>query len=161
MGVEPASHPASQGRGDADFPLPEMSSLEETLADYHTLGATTGPQIVAHHRAELTRAGVTPAAELLAIPDGRWTRIGGLVIARQHPTTVRGLIFVTVEDETGHANAVVLPDVFERHRAALLSSPLLVIEGPLQNVDGVATVKARRLLPFGPRLPRLSSHDFR
>jgi error-prone DNA polymerase len=73
---------------------------------------------------------------------------------------VRGLIFVTLEDETGHANAVIMPEVFASHRAMLLGSPLLVIEGPLQNVDGVATVQARRLRRFGaaPAVPR--SHDF-
>ncbi len=141
-------------------PLPGMSSLEETLADYRTLGATAGPQIVARWRAALARAGVTPASDVLGLPDGRWTRIGGLVIARQHPTTVRGLIFVTLEDETGHANAVVMPGVFERYRAVLLDSPLVVIEGPLQNVDGVASVKAKKLHPFGGPVPS-RSHDFR
>ena len=104
--------------------------------------------------------GVVRAKDILALPNGRWTRIAGLVIARQHPTTVRGLIFVTLEDETGHANAVIMPEVFAVHRATLLGSPLLVIEGPLQHVDGVATVQARKLRRFGEALAVPRSHDF-
>ncbi|MHB8419598.1 MAG: DNA polymerase III subunit alpha [Myxococcales bacterium] len=153
----------SGARGSVDRaapPLPEMDAYEETLADYRTAGVTVGPQVVAHHREELDRAGVTRAAGVLDRRHGLWTRIGGLVIARQHPTTVRGLVFVTVEDETGHANAVVLPEIFARHRELLLEANLLVIEGPLQNVDGVATVQARKLWRFGRDVPAPRSHDF-
>ncbi len=141
-------------------PLPGMGVYEETLADYRTTGLTVGPQVVAHHRPELERAGVSRAADVLGLPHGRWARIGGLVIARQHPTTVQGLVFVTVEDETGHANAVVLPEVFARHRQLLLEAPLLVIEGPLQNLKGVAAVQARKLWRFGEEVAVPGSHDF-
>jgi len=149
--------PRNPGEGAA---LPEMDAYEETLADYRTSGVTVGPQVVAHHREELRRAGVARAVDVLDLPHGRWARIGGLVIARQHPTTVRGLVFVTVEDETGHANAVVLPEVFARHRRLLLEARLLVIEGPLQNLRGVATVQARKLWGFGRDVVTPRSHDF-
>jgi error-prone DNA polymerase len=151
---------AGRARPSGEAPLPEMGDYEQTLADYRSHSLTVGPQLVAFHRKELEGEGVVRAVDVLALPNGRWTRIAGMVIARQHPTTVRGLIFVTLEDETGHANAVIMPEVFASHRAMLLGSPLLVIEGPLQNVDGVATVQARRLRRFGaaPAVPR--SHDF-
>jgi error-prone DNA polymerase len=151
---------AGKSKPERAAPLPEMGSYDETLADYRTHALTVGPQLVAYHRLRLQAAGVVRAADVLGLPNGRWTRIAGLVIARQHPTTVRGLIFVTVEDETGHANAVIMPEVFAAHRALLLGSPLLVIEGPLQNVDGVATVQAKRLQPFGDRVAAPRSHDF-
>jgi error-prone DNA polymerase len=142
-------------------PLPEMDTLERTFADYRTQDLTVGPHLVAHHRDRLSKAGVTRAVDVLKLPNRHWTRIGGLVITRQRPTTASGLIFLTLEDETGHSNAVVLAAIFDRYRSLVLDESLLVIEGPLQNVDGVATVQARHLWPFGraPEVP--ASHDFR
>ncbi|MHB1846381.1 MAG: DNA polymerase III subunit alpha [Deltaproteobacteria bacterium] len=142
-------------------PLAELTDLERTLADYRTQGLTVGPQLVQHFRPWLTRQGVVCAKDVLRQPNRARIRIGGLVITRQRPATAKGIVFVTVEDETGQANAVVRPEVFERHRALVLEAPLVIIEGPLQNLDGVATVTAQRLLPFGERLPTPASHDFR
>ncbi len=157
----PAAPPWKGGGNGEASPLPEMAPFEETLADYRTHGLTVGPQLVAHLRPELERLGVVRASDVRGRPNRAWTRIGGLVITRQRPATAKGLVFVTVEDETGQANAVVRPEIFAKERALVLGAPLLVLEGPLQNVDGVATVDARKLTPFGQVEKGPRSHDFR
>jgi error-prone DNA polymerase len=145
-------------------PLPAMSSLDETLADYRGTGITTGPQLLAHLRPALDARGVLRAADLQTAPGGTSVCTAGHVIVRQRPGTAKGFLFLTLEDETGLANVVVTPDMFQKHRGLIHSSPLLQVEGPLQKVDGVIHVRARRFVPLGLRdvgrseLPR--SHDF-
>ncbi len=125
-------------------PLPEMSKMERTLADYRGSGVTVGPHLMKYLRAELSRDGVVSARELAGMGDGRWVKVAGLVIVRQRPGTAKGFCFLTLEDETGVSNAVVVPDLFERHRALIHRASLLEVEGPLQVVDGVIHVRARR-----------------
>ena len=122
-----------------------MSPLDRTLADYKGTGITVGPQIMRHMREPLTAAGVLRARDLRAARDGQWAKIAGLVIVRQRPGTAKGFCFITLEDETGTANAVVVPDMFQRYRAVIHTAALLQIEGPLQRVDGVIHVRARRI----------------
>jgi error-prone DNA polymerase len=158
---------ASTATADDD-PLPPMSPLDETLADYRGTGITTGPQLLAHLRPALDARGVKRAVDLQTAPGGAWVSTAGHVIVRQRPGTAKGFLFLTLEDETGLANAVVTPDMFQKHRALIHSSPLLQVEGPLQKVDGVLHVRARRFVPLDLRnltaadrshLP--PSHDFR
>jgi error-prone DNA polymerase len=151
-----------------DDPLPPMSPLDETLADYRGTGITTGPHLLAHLRPALDARGVTRAADLQAAPGGAWVRTAGHVIVRQRPGTAKGFLFLTLEDETGLANVVVTPDMFQKHRALIHSSPLLQVEGPLQKVDGVLHVRARRFVPLdlsdvtaAARSHLPPSHDFR
>jgi error-prone DNA polymerase len=125
-------------------PLKEMSNVERTLADYQGTGMTVGPQIMKHLRAELTREGVLRAGDLATAPAGGWVKLAGLVIVRQRPGTGRGVCFLTLEDETGVGNAVVVPDLFRQHRVLIHTATLLLVEGPLQKVDGVVHVRARR-----------------
>ena len=95
-------------------------------------------------RAELRRAGVVRACDLGKMSDGRWVKVAGLVIVRQRPGTAKGFCFITLEDETGVSNVVVVPDLFQRHRALIHGAALLQVEGPLQVVEGVIHVRARR-----------------
>jgi error-prone DNA polymerase len=130
-----------------------MSPLDRTLADYTGTGITVGPHIMKHLRAELARDGVLRASDLRAARNGQWVKVAGLVIVRQRPGTAKGVCFITLEDETGIANAVVVPDMFQRYRALIHTATLLLVEGPLQKtspepsrrVDGVIHVRARRL----------------
>jgi error-prone DNA polymerase len=151
-GIAPAS---------ADSPLPELTPLEETLADYRRSGITTGPHILAHLRDELRARGVLTAAQLRDVSDGRRVRTAGHVIVRQRPGTAKGFCFLTLEDETGTSNAILTPRQFARFRVPLHTAGILEIEGPLQNVDGVLHVRVRSLRPLAPRggVPR--SHDYR
>jgi error-prone DNA polymerase len=121
-----------------------MSPLERTLADYKGTGITTGPHLMRHLREGLNDEGVMRACDLSAAKDGRWVKVAGLVIVRQRPGTAKGFCFLTLEDETGICNAVVVPDMFQKHRALIHTSSLLLLEGPLQVVDNVIHVRARR-----------------
>jgi error-prone DNA polymerase len=87
--------------------------------------------------------------------------VAGVVVVRQRPGTAKGFVFITVEDETGFANAIVTPPVFERHRRTIVGAHALVIEGTVQNLEGVVSIKADRFEPVGGRPAAIDvSHDF-
>ena len=130
-----------------------MSPIERTLADYKGTGITVGPHIMTHLRESLARDGVLRAADLAGARNGQWAKIAGLVIVRQRPGTAKGFCFITLEDETGTANAVVVPDMFHRYRAVIHTAAILLIEGPLQKSDGVIHVRARRMCELSSRTP--------
>lgn len=134
--IRPAPGPA---------PVPSMTPLEETLADYTATSVTTGVHLLAHVRRQLRATGVLSAAELATVADGTWVRVVGHVIVRQRPGTAKGFCFLTLEDETGTANAVLTPAVFERVRLLLNTSPVIEISGPVQRVDHVTHIRAREL----------------
>lgn len=136
--------------------LPEMTALERTLADYRNSGVTVGQHLMHHLRQELPERGLRRAAELATLTHGRWVSVAGRVIVRQRPGTAKGMCFLTLEDESGLANVAVRPDVFAAHRTLLHGAALVQAEGPLQSVDGVVHVVARRLkeVPFPGRPAR-------
>jgi len=141
-------------------PLPGMTALEETLADYSATGLTVGPQLMAHLREQLRGRGILSAAELNEAKHGSIVKTAGVVIVRQRPGTAKGFLFVTLEDETGISNLIVTPDLFHANRALLQRAPILLAAGPLQKVDGVTAIRARRFaeIKIGAELPQ--SHDF-
>jgi error-prone DNA polymerase len=102
-----------------------------------------------------------PAARLKHGRNGRPVRVAGLVICRQRPGTAKGFLFLSLEDETGIANVIVTPDLFERHRATLTGESFLLIEGILQNTGGLVSVKASRVEGLGGARDPVPSHDFR
>jgi error-prone DNA polymerase len=104
--------------------------------------------------------GVRTASELRRIPNGRRVRIAGCVIARQRPGTARGFVFLSLEDETGIANAIIVPDLFDSNRVTVTRAPFLLIEGHLQQQDGVTSVKAERVVPLEVTRAEPRSHDF-
>ena len=140
-------------------PLPEMSPLDETVADYAGLHLTTGPHLMTYVRPQLDRRGVVPTAALDAIDDGAIVRVAGAVIVRQRPGTAKGFVFLTMEDETGMVQAIIRPDLFLKHRAFLVSTPVLLVEGPLQKQDGTISIKARRFEAVNADAA-VESHDF-
>jgi error-prone DNA polymerase len=162
-GLERESHSLFAGLApdDGESPLAEMTPLEATLADYRRSGLTPGPQVLAHLRAELDARGVLPAAALREARDGRRVRTAGHVIVRQRPETAKGFCFLTLEDETGTANAILTPRAFRRFRVPLHTAAIVEIEGPLQNVDGVIHVRVRGLRPLVAREGLPASHDYR
>ena len=142
---------ASRGEGpllrgvpepDTASPLQAMDREERLVADFRGTGLTVGPHPMAYRRAELKAQGIRSAAELEKVPNGQWVRAAGCVIARQRPGTARGFVFLSLEDETGIANAIVTPDLFEQNRLLLVGEKFLLIEGVLQNLDNVISVKA-------------------
>jgi error-prone DNA polymerase len=145
----------------APSPLPEMTDDEEIAADFDGTGVTTGPHPVSFVREQLTRAGVVSAAALASVPHGRRARIAGVVIVRQRPGTAKGFVFITLEDETGFTNAIVTPDRYQRHRSLLVSTNALIIEGVVQNQQGVIAIKADGFQPLYGRPGEVDmSHDF-
>ena len=158
---DPRSLFAGRHPSDEPSPLRELGPFEETLADYRRSGITTGPHVMAHLRATLRQRGVLSAAELRDVPNGRAVRTAGLVIVRQRPGSAKGFCFLTLEDETGTSNAILTPQAFRRFRVPLHASSLVLIEGPLQNVDDVVHVRVHRLSPLAAREGLPDSHDYR
>jgi len=146
--------------GPAGSPLPEMRADEETTADYRATEMTTGPHLVQHIRASLAAASVSTTEALREMPDGRRVRTAGAVIVRQRPGTAKGFVFLTLEDETGMAQAIVRPDLFREQRSVIVGSPGLVVEGILQKTDGALSVKAERFWSLR-EFRGTPSHDFR
>ena len=126
-------------------PLTPMNTEERLWADYRGTGLTIGKHPMAHRRAEMNALGVKRAIDLERIPDGRVVRIAGSVIVRQRPGTAKGFVFLSMEDETGIMNAIITPDTFDRYKFEVLGERFLLIEGVLQNLDGVISVKAARI----------------
>jgi error-prone DNA polymerase len=141
-------------------PLQSMTTDERLVADYAGVGLTTGPHPMAYHRAALREEGIFSAMELTEQANHRLVRIAGCVIARQRPGTAKGFVFLSLEDESGIANIVLTPDIFERDRMIVTRSRFLLIEGTLQNRDGVVHVKAQRIEPLDMHGLQISSHDF-
>ena len=133
---------------DEASPLAQMTPEERLVADFHGTGLTVGPHPMAYRRADLRRAGVLSAQELTQVPHGRHVRTAGCVIARQRPGTAKGFVFLSLEDETGIGNAIISPDILERNRLLILSEKFLLLEGELQNQEGVISVRVERVAPM-------------
>ncbi len=145
---------------DEDSPLARMTTQERLIADYDGVGLTTGRHPMSYRRAELRAMKVTQAIDLPNKRNGTLVRIAGNVIVKQRPGTAKGLLFISLEDETGVSRAVVMPDIFEKYRVPIMRHNYLLIEGKLQNVDGVVTVKAARISPLEISAATTQSHDF-
>src|SRR5205085_3992599 len=140
--------------------LHPMTDSERLNTDFRGTHLTIGRHPMSFHRDRLNELNVIPANRLLSVPNGRIIRIAGCVICRQRPGTAKGLVFLSLEDETGISNAVLMPDVFDRERANLLDNSYLMIEGEMQNIHGVTSVKAARVVPLHVAEEAVPSHDF-
>jgi error-prone DNA polymerase len=145
---------------DTSSPLRPMNAEERLVADFGGTGMTVGPHPMAYQRARMQTMGIRTAKELSHIPHGQHLRIGGCVIARQRPGTAKGFVFLSLEDETGVANAILNPNLFQQNRLLVSSEQFLLIEGVLQNQDNVISVKAERVLPLRITGAKTTSHDF-
>ncbi len=137
-----------------------MTPEERLVADFRGTGLTVGPHPMAYRRAEMKALGAKTAIELPQLPKGKYVRIAGCVIARQRPGTANRFVFLSLEDETGIANAIITPDIFERNRLTIVQEQFLLVEGKLQNQDNVVSVKAERVRPLLITKAETSSHDF-
>ena len=151
--VERAARPAGPlldgiPENDAASPLAPMTPEERLVADFHGTGLTVGPHPMAYRRAALRRARVLSAKELTQVANGSYVRTAGCVIARQRPGTAKGFVFLSLEDETGIGNAIISPDLLEQNRLVLLAEKFLLLEGVLQNQEGVISVRVQRVAPM-------------
>ena len=142
------------------MPLEQMSTPERLVADYAGTGLSTGRHPMYYRRAELRLQKVLSASELRLCADGMYVRSAGCVIARQRPGTAKGFIFLSLEDETGIANVIITPDLYDRERLVVMRRKFVMAEGILQNEDNVVHVKASRLIALNDAALELTSHDF-
>ncbi len=146
------------GRG-ARAPLAPMTLPERVKADYETMNLTTGPHPMKILREKLPN--IWRAIDLVQAQHGSTIQIAGNVICRQRPGTAKGFVFISLEDETGVSNAIVDPDLFERFRLVITEEAFLLIEGQVQNSDGVVLIKAQNIKPLiHENLVGSESHDF-
>jgi len=141
-------------------PLTPMSLVERVAADYAGTGLTIGSHPMALVRASLATRGVARAADLARGRAGRRVRVAGAVLVRQRPGTAKGFVFLSLEDETGIANAIITPDVFAANKRVIVDEPYVIVEGVLQNQDGAVSVKADRIDALRHDGPEVKAHNF-
>lgn len=149
---------------DAGSPLPEMETRERMEADFAASGLTLGPHPLAFARVRLRQQGYVTAAELAGLRHQQKVAIAGAVIARQRPENAKGVVFLSLEDETGISNIIIWPQVYERYRLECLGAAHLEIHGRLQRQRGVLHVLAETLAPLrtgAALLPASPARDFR
>jgi error-prone DNA polymerase len=141
-------------------PLKPMIEMERLVADYAGMGLSAGRHPMALKRDELAMRGILRARDLTSARQGRRVRVAGMVITRQRPGTAKGFVFLTLEDETGIANIIVRPDLFARDRLVIVQEPFLIVDGVLQNQDGVTSVRAEQVQGMKGVNIDFDAHDF-
>jgi error-prone DNA polymerase len=145
---------------DTSSPLKRMEMEERLVADFHGTGMTVGPHPMAYRRQQLREKGIVSARELKQLWHNQPAVVAGAVITRQRPGTAKGLIFLTLEDETGHANIIVMPDVYSGNPLVVLRERFVCVQGLVQNQDGVVHLKAEKIMPLSVSAADVASHDF-
>ena len=141
---------------EPDAALPPMPPGQQVVEDYRHLHLSLRAHPVSFLRAEFAARGIVPHERLRDMANGRHVIVGGLVLVRQRPGTAKGVIFATLEDETGIANAVIWQRVFERFRPTVLGARLVAVSGKLQNVSSVVHVVAEEIKDLTHLLRRLA-----
>jgi len=141
-------------------PLKPMTEAERIVADFAGMGLSVGRHPMALRRDELAMRGVLRASDLHTARHGRRVRVAGMVITRQRPGTAKGFVFLTLEDETGIANIIVRPDLFARDRLVIVDEPFLIVDGVLQDQDGVTSVRAEAVQSLRGLDVGFDAHDF-
>jgi error-prone DNA polymerase len=141
-------------------PLRQMTVKERLHADFSGTGLTVGRHPMAYYRPQMDTRGVCTALELHQMRDGQLVKVAGAVIVRQRPGTAHGFVFLSLEDETGVANIIVEPKLFDRHKDTLVRNPFLLIHGTLQNQQGSVSVKAGKVEAIDVNAIPVPSHDF-
>ncbi|MEM1442877.1 MAG: OB-fold nucleic acid binding domain-containing protein, partial [Verrucomicrobiota bacterium] len=154
-GVEPATAVVQEN------PLPEMSYPERIQADFSGMGLTAGKHPMALIRPRLPQT-ISTAMKLKDLPHGSKASTAGAVICRQRPGTAKGVVFITLEDETGLSNSIVYADRFEDYRLTITTEPFLLITGKVQQAEGTTHLMAEKIEPLKAtsELPAAASHDF-
>jgi error-prone DNA polymerase len=152
---------AAAGTTFAETPpaLPAPTEGQDIAADYRALGLTLGRHPLALLRRQLQAKRLVTAADIACTPHGRIARTAGIVIGRQRPDTVSGVVFVTLEDETGATNVIVWRDLFDRQRRELLGSRLMAVYGRVEREGEVVHLIAGHLVDLTPLLGSLSTHS--
>jgi len=164
-GAAPASSAplfAAMGLDEADgappAALPRLTEAEEVVGDYQTIRLSLKGHPVAFLRDRLTQAGAVTAEAYKTVKENRRVRVGGVVLVRQRPGSAKGVVFLTIEDETAVANLVVWPDVFERLRPVAMGARMVLAIGKIQrSEEGVTHLVVEDLIDWTPMLGHLST----
>ena len=132
--------------------LRPMTEGGDVVEDYSHVGLTLRRHPVYFLRDELTRRKIGTCAEAMAAKDCRRVQTAGLVLVRQKPGSAKGVMFITIEDETGIANLVIWPSLYERQRRTILGAQMLGVMGLIQREGDVVHLVARELLDLTPDL---------
>ncbi len=160
---EAASGRAQPAVPEIDEPgleLKPMTAGGEVVKDYGHVGLTLRRHPVAFLRDDLRRRRIVTCAEAMQSPDGRWLTAAGIVLVRQMPGSAKGVIFITIEDDTGIANLVVWPKIFDEQRRTILGSGMMAVYGRIQRVGDVVHIVARRLTDLSAELASVGERDF-
>jgi error-prone DNA polymerase len=145
---------------DTPSPLSRMNVEERLVSDYQGTGLTTGPHPMAFRRQALRNTATQSAEQLRNTTHGQKAAVAGCVITRQRPGTAKGLVFMTLEDETGNANVIITPDFFEKNRRTILYERFVRISGTVQSKDGVVHLRAEHIATLDVSAAEVPSHDF-
>ncbi len=125
--------------------LPALTLYEETAAEYSLLGMSPGHHAVELFRSFLEEIRAVPCGRVAGLPKNLVVRVGGLVVCEQAPPTAKGHVFLTLEDETGLANVILRPQIYQRFRRVLQTNQIVLIEGLLQKQDRVTSLMGRKV----------------
>ena len=154
------SGPLFDAGGDAPSPLAPMEDLDRLQADFRNSGLSIGAHPMRFARDRLDAQGVLRAGDLWRIASERFVHVAGLVICRQQPSTAKGFVFLSLEDETGISNIIVPPKLFAEVRTTVLQHSYLLVGGVLQNQSGAISIRARKVGPVRNAQVAVKSHDF-
>ncbi|ARM88182.1 error-prone DNA polymerase 1 [Rhizobium sp. CIAT894] len=139
--------------------LRPMTAGSEVVEDYGHVGLTLRAHPLSFLREDLRRRRIVSCAEAMATRDGRWLEAAGIVLVRQRPGSAKGVMFITLEDETGIANLVVWAKVFEANRRAVLSASMMAVRGRIQREGDVVHLVAQRITDLSADLASVGSRD--
>jgi error-prone DNA polymerase len=144
---------------EPDVVLRQMTDGHNVIEDYGHTGLTLRQHPIAFLRQDLAARNIVTCAEAMSARDGRWIFTAGLVLVRQKPGSAKGVMFITIEDETGPANLVVWPKLFEKSRRVVLGSSMMAIQGKIQREGEVVHLIARQLFDLTADLSGLADRD--
>jgi error-prone DNA polymerase len=147
----------NEADGQPPEALPRLTAGEEVVGDYQTIRLSLKGHPVAFLRDRLVKAGAVTAQEYQSVRADRRVLVGGVVLVRQRPGSAKGVVFLTIEDETGVANLVVWPDVFERLRPVAMGARMVLVKGKVQRAEGVTHLVVEDLIDWTPMLGHIST----
>ena len=135
-------------QGEVAVALPLLAPLEQTAWEYELMGASPTQQMMVHYRPQLRAAGVLSSWQVKRISPGRRVRSAGFVVVRQRPATAKGILFMSLEDESGLLDLVVKPPVYARLRDVLRGRPLIIVEGIVQRSGRAVSLLVQHAQPL-------------
>ena len=146
-------------QAEPEVELRQMTEGHNVVADYGHVGLTLREHPMAFLRESLTKRSMVTCEDAMSARDGRWVYTAGLVLVRQKPGSAKGVMFITIEDETGPANVVVWPSLFEKRRRVVLGASMMAINGRIQREGDVVHLVAQQLFDLSADLSGLADMD--